>query len=548
MSCPRFLRRLVSSLSDRSDRGGFVRVGTAGALALTITCTALPQGYICAEGGGGITGGNWAPGVFGWMVEHGGDANVVILGVSGIDTNAANAFLAAGASNVTHLNVTSFNANAPEVAATIAAADIVWMRGGDQANYVTGWNGTLTEQAIRSVWEKGGVVGGTSAGCAVLGDVVYDAIVGSLAPKAALQNAGHPFLTFTHDFLNLTPGVIFDTHFTERGRLGRLPVMLARIYEDHGLDLIGVGVDDRTAFCVYPDGTAEVRGDGAVTILHRTPATVQIMEPGDTPVITALAHTQLIEGYTYDLSTRTVIDRPRGSEVAAPTQHPSVTQQLVLNGSGAVTPIVGEWRAVDGGDSLALFLGKLELVAGTGTLSQTAISSTTWNSAAFAENQTGGVQYAIATHPHMLGLYLDGGVRVETTPPHRLTVLEASLPVESATMILDAHGMVSRAFSTAISSGNSVGPRQSVAIEDATLHLLRRDWGYRLDAHWPVSPAGEADLNLDGVVDGADLGILLSHWGTVDGAVGWSAAADLNSDGVVDGADLGILLSSWSSR
>jgi len=53
-------------------------------------------------------------------------------------------------------------------------------------------------------------------------------------------------------------------------------------------------------------------------------------------------------------------------------------------------------------------------------------------------------------------------------------------------------------------------------------------------------PAPAADLNGDGVVDGADLGILLSSWGPCDGC-----AADLNGDGVVDGADLGILLSAW---
>jgi len=48
------------------------------------------------------------------------------------------------------------------------------------------------------------------------------------------------------------------------------------------------------------------------------------------------------------------------------------------------------------------------------------------------------------------------------------------------------------------------------------------------------------DLNGDGVVDGADLGILLNAWGTND------PVADLNGDGVVDGADLGILLNNWT--
>ena len=46
-----------------------------------------------------------------------------------------------------------------------------------------------------------------------------------------------------------------------------------------------------------------------------------------------------------------------------------------------------------------------------------------------------------------------------------------------------------------------------------------------------------ADLNFNGVVDGADLGLLLAAWGGPDG--------DLNGDGVTDGADLGLLLAAW---
>ena len=49
-----------------------------------------------------------------------------------------------------------------------------------------------------------------------------------------------------------------------------------------------------------------------------------------------------------------------------------------------------------------------------------------------------------------------------------------------------------------------------------------------------------ADLNCDGVVNGADLGILLAAWGT-------SGPGDLNGDGIVDGADLGLLLTAWTA-
>ena len=49
------------------------------------------------------------------------------------------------------------------------------------------------------------------------------------------------------------------------------------------------------------------------------------------------------------------------------------------------------------------------------------------------------------------------------------------------------------------------------------------------------------DLNIDGVINGADLGLMLSSWGPC----GSNCNADLNGDGVIAGADLGLLLSAW---
>ena len=58
----------------------------------------------------------------------------------------------------------------------------------------------------------------------------------------------------------------------------------------------------------------------------------------------------------------------------------------------------------------------------------------------------------------------------------------------------------------------------------------------------PPPPACPADLNLDGVVNGADLGIMLGAWGPCPSG---PCPADLNLDGVVNGADLGGLLGAW---
>jgi len=57
-----------------------------------------------------------------------------------------------------------------------------------------------------------------------------------------------------------------------------------------------------------------------------------------------------------------------------------------------------------------------------------------------------------------------------------------------------------------------------------------------------TTTACTGDLNGDGVVDGADLGILLLNWGQTDGG---PAAGDLNGDCVIDGADIGALLNQW---
>ena len=47
------------------------------------------------------------------------------------------------------------------------------------------------------------------------------------------------------------------------------------------------------------------------------------------------------------------------------------------------------------------------------------------------------------------------------------------------------------------------------------------------------------DINGDGVVNGFDLGLLLSGWGQ-------PGPTDLNNDGITNGFDLGVLLTNWS--
>lgn len=61
-------------------------------------------------------------------------------------------------------------------------------------------------------------------------------------------------------------------------------------------------------------------------------------------------------------------------------------------------------------------------------------------------------------------------------------------------------------------------------------------------AYRSAARCASEDLNCDGAVNGADLGILLAAWGDVGGGKG---IGDINEDGSVDGADLGALLAAW---
>ncbi len=446
------------------------------------------QGYLCAEGGGSVTGGSWAPAVFGWMVQSGGgaQADVVILGVGGVDAAAEAAFLAAGAQSVSQLAITQTNADTQAVFAQITAADVVWMRGGDQWRYVNWWGGTRTEDAIRAVFAAGGVVGGTSAGCAVLGEVIYDARNGTVYSDEALQDPYIQFMTFSTGVFELGIGTIFDTHFTERGRVGRLTSMVGRLHEELGLDLVGIGVDDRTALCVYPDRTAEVLGEGAVTFVHRTAESESFFDAGEAPAFTHVQLDQLTEGYRYDIPSRQVLARPSSAQlVGAPSGSPDFSAGVVVRGTNLGHANLGEVEVVDGGNSSALFDGALSVVPGTNALTRTVVSPRPWASTTWDENRVGGPQFALHLNPHFLALYVANGGRLETLVNRRLRVEPAETATATSAVLLDSFGLVSTDRSAYVSGGGSAGPRQSVALEGAALHVLPPGWVYDALGHAP---------------------------------------------------------------
>lgn len=157
-------------------------------------------------------------------------------------------------------------ANARDLSAAanlVARAQAVFFGGGDQANYVW-WKGTPLAAAVQRVYEKGGVVGGNSAGLAIQGEWVYDSVAADVVDRELTTNdvvpdPSSPLISFTHNLFAWPPlrNVITDSHFHQRNRLGRLAVFLARLKQRHGAgDVMGVGIDTGTALLVDKRGIA----------------------------------------------------------------------------------------------------------------------------------------------------------------------------------------------------------------------------------------------------------------------------------------------------
>ena len=148
-------------------------------------------------------------------------------------------------------------------------ADGIFIAGGDQSRYVRYWRGTPVAEILNAHVASGKPLAGTSAGLAMLGEKLYGAMDdGSLKSPEALADPMGPANTIEGDFLNLTllKGVVTDTHFKERNRLGRLLAFLAKAQTGQSADapaMIGLGVDESAAVAVEPDGKGKVYATAA---------------------------------------------------------------------------------------------------------------------------------------------------------------------------------------------------------------------------------------------------------------------------------------------
>lgn len=252
-----------SAIAAKAPPYTYVRVGSASDVSPTTTAGTVLMG-----------GGTDVDAAFQWLCNRGGNGDFLIIRATGAD--AYNPYVQGLCPNVnsvaTLIIPSTAAANHADVAAIIAKAEVVWIAGGDQSNYINFWKGTPVQSALNARIAQGVPVGGTSAGLNVLTQFVYSANASQGATSSqALADPFNRYLTFERDFAVVAPlqGVIGDPHFAARDRMGRNLAFLCRVAASGWRAAPrGIAVDEATALLVANGGYASVVGEGKVYFLQ----------------------------------------------------------------------------------------------------------------------------------------------------------------------------------------------------------------------------------------------------------------------------------------
>jgi cyanophycinase len=216
-------------------------------------------------------------------------------------------------------------ANDPEFIAPLKEATGVWLGGGVQQRLTDAYLGTEVEKELHRVLLRGGVVGGTSSGAAVMSRLMI-----RQGRTVAEISQGFGFLA----------GAVIDQHFLKRNREARLMGVL----EKHP-GLFGLGVDESTAVVVEGRRMSVVGASKACVCFAgngQRPAKMEQLADGEQADLVALS--------------RAAIARTRPIAIASEDQPPQVAGgTLVIVGGGATPPEAVE-RFIDcaGGEEAPL--------------------------------------------------------------------------------------------------------------------------------------------------------------------------------------------------
>jgi cyanophycinase len=263
---------------------------------------------------GMMGGGSDLDDAFRWLCEKGGGGDFLILRARGDDAYNPYVNGLCKTNSVATLIVADREAaEEPGAAEIIRKAEVVFIAGGDQANYIRGWKGSAVERAINRDIAAGKPIGGTSAGLAVLGEFVYGALGDKpddedLSSSAVLANPYLERVTLVRDFLHisLSKNLITDSHFAKRDRMGRTLGFLARLMKDGwSSSPREVAIDEKSAVLVEGDGKATVVGSGKGAYFLRPTKAPEICAMGMPLTFGGISVYRVPTGGHFDLSSWT---------------------------------------------------------------------------------------------------------------------------------------------------------------------------------------------------------------------------------------------------
>jgi cyanophycinase len=245
-------------------------------------------------------GGKDVEEAFQWMIEKSNGGDFLILRARG--TAAYNPFvqnLGKVNSVATLILKNREQSSDPAVIDHIDKAEAIFLAGGDQWNYINFWKDTPVSKAVQKRIDAGVPVGGTSAGLAVLGEYYFSAEHDTITSEQALQNPFDEKANLDTGFLKIKAlkGTLTDSHFTPRKRIGRLAAFLARLNK-----VKGIGIDERTALLVEPNGDSKVVGANKVWFLRLTEAATQL-KPGQPLTLNNVEVQTVNPNQTFNLKT-----------------------------------------------------------------------------------------------------------------------------------------------------------------------------------------------------------------------------------------------------
>lgn len=247
------------------------------------------------------------------FVELAGSGDILVLPMASASRDSgrssAEAWRELGA-KARPLVVNKEEAMRADTAALFRGVTGIWFGGGDQSRLTAAIAGTPVEAAIRNRYLKGAVVGGTSAGAAVMSRMMITGDERRLGGRRPSTDSTVAFITIDRDNVVTSDGfgyidnAIIDQHFVRRRRHNRL---ISLVLENP--TLVGAGIDESTAIEVRPDGTWKILGESVVLIYDARKAQVGAK---DAPLSAANVQMHVLpSGATYD---------PRTGNASMPTR------------------------------------------------------------------------------------------------------------------------------------------------------------------------------------------------------------------------------------